>query len=112
MGEMAPSRDPVPRVGRRRRVNSGLGCVWILYHWLPRWASVKTEMQPGSVPHSGFGFSIGTNMWLLTGLTPTTWALVPVGKFSIHLFVSASMTPSTGEAVVAVGLVKKSRAPR
>ena len=51
------------------------------YHWSPRWASVNTETHPGSVPQSGFGFSIGTNIWLLTGLTVTAWALVPVGKW-------------------------------
>src|SRR5580658_2586729 len=82
------------------------------YHRSPRLASVNTETQPGSVPQRGFGSSIGTNIWLLTVLTVTECASVPVGKFSIHSFVSASMTPSTGDAVVAVELVKKSRAPR
>jgi hypothetical protein len=28
----------------------------------PRWASVSTEIHPGSVPQSRFGFSIGTNI--------------------------------------------------
>jgi hypothetical protein len=77
-----------------------------LYHRSPRWAPVNTETHPGRVPQSGFGLSIGTNIWLLTGLTVTEWASVPVGKFSIHSFVSASITPSTGDGAVAVGLVK------
>jgi len=77
-----------------------------------QWESVKTEIQPGNVPQSGFESSIGTNIWLLAGFTATEWASVPVGKFSIPSFVPASMMPKTGDAAVAAGLVKKSRAPR
>jgi hypothetical protein len=40
-------------------------------HRSPRWASVNTETHPGSSPQSAFGFSSGTNIWLLTGLVVT-----------------------------------------
>jgi hypothetical protein len=100
-GSHSPRLPFVP--AERRHATSQCG---FLYHRSLRWASVKIETHPGSVPQSGFGFSIGTNTWLLTGFAVTEWASFPVGKFSIHSLVSASITPSTGEAVVAVGLVK------
>ena len=47
---------------------------------------------------------------VIDGVDRTERALVPVESL-IHSFVSASMTPSVGDAVVASGLMKKSRAP-